>query len=115
MPPRAAFAGAEFFGDREPDPRRDLLRTQEIFMRGLFEAAAFERHKPLITAHFAALVDGHSEMAAAEQLAWLDRAVGDRVRNPLGVEPRARADIAGRSKIDHQHAHRTVALRLQDE
>src|SRR5580704_13382188 len=77
MPSRAMFAGAEFFGDREPDPRWDLLRTQEIFMRGLFEAAAFERHKPLITAHFAALVDGHGEMAAAEQLARLDLAVGD--------------------------------------
>ena len=66
--PRAA-GPAQLLADRQPHARRDLLGAQEIFVRGGFEIAALERDQPLIAAHVGALIDGHGEMAAAEQLA----------------------------------------------
>ncbi len=121
MPParqcrsRAVRAGAKLLGDGEPHARRNLLRARKIFVRGLFEVAAFQRHQPLIAAHLRALVDGHGEMAVAEQLAGLGRAGGDRRVDTRGIEAGAGPHLAGRGEIDHQHAHRTVALGLQDE
>ena len=38
-------------------------------MRGVFQIAAFERDQALIAAHVGALVDGHGEVALAEQRA----------------------------------------------
>ena len=84
-------------------------------MRGLFEVAAFERHQALIAAHLRALVDGHGEMAVAEQLALARGAVGDRLVDARGIEAGAGPHLAGRGEIHHQHAHRSVALGLQDE
>ena len=40
-------------------------------MRGVFERAAVERDQALIAAHVGALVDGHGEMALAEQRAGI--------------------------------------------
>ena len=120
MPPArqmagAAFAGAQFLGDREPHAGRDLLGAMEIFVRGVFERAAVERDQSLVAAGVGPLVDGHGEVAFAEQGAAVGRVVGDRRRDARLVETRAGAHLAGRGEVHHQHAHRAVALRLQDE
>src|SRR4051794_40849937 len=62
-------AAAPFFADREPHPGRNLLRTQKILVRGVFQAAALERDQALVTAHVGALIDGHRKVALAEQRA----------------------------------------------
>ena len=62
-----AFAAAPFLADRKAHPGRDLFRAQKIFMRGVFQGAAFQRHQPLIAAHVRPLVDGHGKMALAKQ------------------------------------------------
>ena len=79
-------------------------------MRGVFETAAFERDQALIAAHVRALVDGHGEMAVAEQRAGILA-----VLQPRRVEPRIGAQPVRRLEIDDQERHRTVGLRLQDE
>ncbi len=84
-------------------------------MRGLFEVAAFQRHQPLIPAHVGPLVDGHGEMAVAEELAGLRFTGRNRCRHAIGIEPGAGPNLARRSEVDHQHAHRTVGLGLQDK
>ena len=94
MPParqrwRAPSPARQLLADREPHPGRDLLRAQEIFVRGVFEAAALERDQALVAAHVRALVDGHGEMAAAEQRAGVGLARGDRRRDARLVEARA--------------------------
>ena len=76
--------------DREPHAGRNLLRAQKILVRGVFEVVAFERHQSLIAAHVGTLVDGHGEMAVAEQLAGRGLARGDRRCDAVGVKPRAR-------------------------
>ena len=111
----AALAGAELLGDREPHPRRDLLGAQEIFVRGVFQRAAVERHQALVAAHVRPLVDGHGEMALAEQRAGVGLGRSDRRGDAVLVETGAGADLVGRGEIDDQHAHRAVALGLQDE
>ncbi len=111
----AAAARAQFLGDRQPHPRRDLLGAVEIFVRRVFQRAALERHQALVAVHIRALVDGHGEMAFAEQRAGVGLAVGDRRGDAVLVEARAGAHLAGRGEIHHQHAHRAVGLRLQDE
>ena len=40
---------------------------------------------------------------------------GDGGSDALGIEAGAGPHLAGRGEIDHQHAHRSVALRLQNE
>ncbi len=65
----AALAAAKLLADRDPHPRRNLLRAQEIFMGGIFQPAAVERDQALIAAHVRPLVDGHGEMTLAEQAA----------------------------------------------
>ncbi len=84
-------------------------------MRRLFEAAAIERDQALIAVHVAALIDGHGEMAAAEQFAAGGLAGRDRGRDALAVEARTGPHPPAGHVVDHQHAHRPVALRLQDE
>ena len=111
----AALAGAQFLGHRQPHPRRDLLGAMEIFVRGVFQRAAFERDQALVAVHVGALVDGHGEMAVAEQRAGIGLAGGDRRGDAILVEARAGAHLAGRGEIHHQHAHRPVGLGLQDE
>ena len=58
-----------------------------------FEVAAFERDQALIAAHVRALVDGHGEMAVAEQRAGVGLAGGDRRGDALGVEAGAGAHL----------------------
>ena len=84
-------------------------------MRRILERAALERDQALIAAHVAALIDGHREMAAAEQRAGIGLARRDRRRDAVLVEARAGAHLVGRGEIDDQHAHRPVGLGLQDE
>ena len=99
----------EFLGDGQPHARRDLLRAQEILVRGIFERAAVERDQTLVAAHVGALIDGHREMPRPSRSpACLARRVA---RRRVLVEPRAGAHLAGRGEVDHQHAHRPVGLR----
>ena len=69
----AAVVRAPLLADRQAHARRDLLGAEEIFVRGVFQAAAVERNQTLVAAHVGALVDGHGEMAAAEQRAGILR------------------------------------------
>ena len=105
-----AIAAAPFLADREPHLRRNLLRTQKIFVCGVLEAATLQRHQPLIAAHVRALIDGHGEMAMTEQRAGI-RCLAE----PRLVEPRIGAQPVRRLKIDDQERHRSVGLGLQDE
>ena len=79
-------------------------------MRGVFEIAAVERHQALIAAHVRALVDGHGEMALAEQRAGILA-----VLQPLRIIARIGAQAIGRLEIHDQERHRAVGLGLQDE
>ena len=103
-------AAAPFLADRKPHPGRDLFGAQKIFMRGVFQGAAFERHQALVAAHVRALVDGHGKMAMPEQ-----RAGGHAILQARGIEARIGAQFVGRLKIHDEERHRTVGLGLQDE
>src|SRR5258705_441916 len=79
---------------REQDPGRDLLRAQEIFMRGIFQAAAIERHQALVAAHVRALVDRHGKVALAEQRAGI--LASAELRNVvarIGAQPIRRLEV----------------------
>ena len=79
-------------------------------MRGVFQTAAVERHQPLITAHIGALIDGHREMALAEQRAGILAGL-----EPRGVVARIGAQAIRRLEIHDQKRHRAVSPGLQDE
>ena len=66
-------------------------------MRGVLKRAAVERDQALIAAGVGALVDGHGEVALAEQRAGISLAGRDRGGDALFVEPRAGAHLAGRA------------------
>ena len=105
-----AFAAAPFLADRKPHSGRNLFRAQKIFMRGVLESAAFERHQPLIAAHVRPLVDGHGEMAFPQQRAGVLA-----FPEPPGIEARIGAQAVRRLKIHDQKRHRAVGLGLQNE
>ena len=111
----AVGARPQLLGHRQAHAGRDLLRAQEIFMRGVLEVLAFERDDALVAGGVGPLVDGHGEMAAAEQRAGIGRARRDGGGDARGVEAGAGAHLAGRGVVDDQHPHRPVALGLQDE
>ena len=79
-------------------------------MCGVFEAAAFERHQALVAAHVRSLIDGHREMALAEQRAGVLTGL-----EPLRVEARIGAQAIRRLEIDDQKRHRAIGLGLQNE
>jgi hypothetical protein len=113
MPParqRCFGPSPPFLTDRKPHPCRDLLGAQKIFTRGVFKAAAVERHQALITAHIRALVDGHGEMTLAEQRPGILSLL-----EPPLVEARVGAQTIRRLKVDNQERHRAIGLGLQDE
>ncbi len=114
-PSRTVLTAAKFLGDRKPHARGDLFGAQKIFVRGMLEVLALERNEPLIAAHVRALIDRHGKVAVAEQLRRLGFAGGNRGSDAIGVEACTRAHFARRGEIDDQHAHRPVALGLQDE
>jgi hypothetical protein len=41
-----AVAAAQFLADRKPHLRRNLFGAQEVFVRGVFQIAAFQRTSP---------------------------------------------------------------------
>ena len=87
----------------------------EIFVRRVFQRAAFERNQALIAAHVRALVDGHGEMAFAQQRTGIGLARRNRGGDAILVEGRAGAHLAGDGEVHHQHAHRAVGPGLQNE
>ena len=54
-------------------------------------------------------------MPVAQQRSRIGRSRRDRIGDPRCVEACAGPHPSGRGVVDHQHPHRTVALRLQDE
>ena len=65
--------------------------------------------------HVRALVDGHGEMPLAEQRAATCLACRDCRGHTVLVEAGTGAHFVGGDEINYQHAHRTVALRLQNK
>ena len=81
----------------------------------MFEVLAFERNDALIADGVEPLIDGHREMAFAEQRPRISRAASDGGSDTSSVETGAGAHLVRRGVVDHQHPNWTVALRLQDE
>ena len=102
------------FGHGEAHLRGDLLRLAEILVRGLLQALAFQGDDALIAAGGGALVDGHGQVAGADQVGVLERS-GAEGGHPLRVEARGGAQAVRRLEIDHDHRHRTVGLGLELE
>src|SRR5216684_3850917 len=113
--PGAVRPRPHFLGHGEAHAGRDLLGAEKILVRGMLEILALERDDALVAGGVRALVDGHGQMAMAEQRAGIGGAGGDRGGHPVGIEAGAAAHLAGRGVVDDQHPHRAVALRLQDE
>src|SRR6516165_4900729 len=66
---RAISARPQFLRHREAHARGDLLGAQKILMRRVFETLALERDDALVAGGVRSLVDGHGEMATAQQRA----------------------------------------------
>ena len=79
-------------------------------MRGVFQAAAFERHHPLIAAHVRPLIDGHGKMPASEQRAGILALL-----EPLRIEPRIGAQAIRRLEVDDHERYRAIGLGLKNE
>ena len=109
----AALPGV--LGHGETHQRRDLFGLLEIGVRDVLERTALERHDALVAVHVGALVDGHGEVALAEQLARLGLAALGGLDQRVMVEAGIAAKAIGGVEIDHQQVHRPVRLRLQDE
>ena len=84
-------------------------------MRGVLQVLALERDQALMAGGVGTLVDGHGEMARAEQRAAVILAGSDCSGDAVLVETGQGAHLAGCGVVDHQHAYRPVALGLQDE
>ena len=79
------------------------------------EVAAVQRNQALIAVGVGALVDGHGQMAFAEQRPGVGLARRARLRNARSIEARVGAHPVGGVEVDDQHADRPVALRLQNQ
>src|SRR6266508_1768986 len=112
---RTVCARAQLLGHCQAHSCGDLLRAKKIFVRRVFEPLALERHDPLIAGGIRSLVDGHGQMSAAEQRAWIGRANCNGLRNAGGIKAGAAAHLTGRGVVDDQHPHRPVALGLENE
>src|SRR6202040_2382019 len=113
--PGALTIGSELLGYGQAYSRGNLLRAQKVLVRGMFEVLALQRHDSLVSCRVGALVDGHRQMALTEQCSRTRTARRDRSSDPTRIESGAGAHLVRSSVIDHQHPHRTVALRLQNE
>ncbi|MGY3405077.1 hypothetical protein ACVWZV_001190 [Bradyrhizobium sp. GM5.1] len=83
-------------------------------MSGVFEAAAVERDQALVAAHVGALVDGHGEMAVAQQRAGMRASIFG-LAESRGVVARIGAQAIRRLIVHDQERHRTVGLGLENE
>ena len=115
MVSRATRARSQLLGDSQAHPGGDLLRAQKILVRGMFEALALERDDALVAGGVRSLVDGHGQMAAAEQRARIGGACRNGGRDASRIEAGAAAHLARRGVVDDQHSYRPVALSLKDE
>src|ERR1700722_4877099 len=67
--PPSRAAGRDNLADREPNQRRDLLRSFEVVMRRRFQSLALKRDHALVAVHVAARIDSEGQMPMAEQVA----------------------------------------------
>ena len=107
-PPSRAACGDDL-ADREPNQRRDLLRSFEVMMRRRFQSLALERDHALIAVHVAARIDGEGQMPMAEQVAAGVR----RGLELFPVEPSERTQMRGGVEIDQKHGDGAIAFGLQ--
>jgi hypothetical protein len=84
-------------------------------VRGFFKALALQRDDALVARRGRALVDGHGEMALAEQFAGRDLVERDRLDELGLVDMGDGAEIIGRVEIDDHHRDGAVALGLELE
>jgi hypothetical protein len=112
---RAVRARPQFLRHRQAHARGDLLGAQKILVRRVFEALALERDNALVAGGVRSLVDGHGEMATAQQRARVGCSRCNGGRDAGGVETGAGTHFARRGVVDDQHTHRPVALGLEDE
>ena len=82
---------------------------------GIDQRLAFERDDALVAVLVAARIDGHGDMAAAEQRALVAAALGLGERRIGLVEAGIAAHLAGRHEVGDQEIERPVGLGLQDE
>jgi hypothetical protein len=94
-------------------PGRYLLGTKKILMRGIAERPAMQGNNPLVALHIGSLIDGHRQMAAAEQPARRYLARPEVVHR--SIETSVTAHAARCRIVGHEHVDRPVALGLQDE
>ena len=73
-----------------------------------------ERHDALIALHPGARIDGHGQMAAAQQR-FRRRAAVHGLGKVFAIEAGITAQVARRAVMHHQEAHRPLRLRLQNE
>src|SRR5258706_1452394 len=65
----AVAAGPHLFGHGKSHLGGDLFGAQEVFMCGLFEAAARKGDETLVAVHVRPLINRHGKMAAAQKIA----------------------------------------------
>ena len=95
---------------RQPDEGGKLLGLAEIGVGGLGQAVAFERHHALVALGVEPAVDGHGEMAVAEQ-----PPVGRQRLNLLRREAGIAAQPARHLIVGYQQVDRPVGRGLKNE
>ena len=96
--------------DGELDESGQLLRLPEIGIGRFGQGLAFERHDALIALGIHASVDGHGEMALAEQ-----PAIGGKLGQALGREAGIAAQASRHLIIGDEQIDRPVGRSLQNE
>ena len=91
----------------EANERGELLRLAEIGVSRLGQALAFQRHDPLVALGVHAPVDGHGEMALAEQ-----PTIGGKLGQTLGREPRIAAHATRHLIVGDEQVDRSVGRGL---
>src|SRR5713226_6099171 len=122
----AAVTTPQLFGHGKSHLGGDLFGAQEVFMRGLFEAATRKGNETLVAAHVRPLIDRHGKVAAAQKVARRHTPSlpspacgggkgGGHVAENRRIELGAGPHLSGAAVIHHDHAHPAIGLGLQDE
>ena len=104
-----AAAGVE----REPDQARNLLGLDEEMLGRLGQAAAFQRHDPLVALAGQSLIEGDRQIALAEQ--GEERGLARLLGEPLGIEADIAAQLAVPIIADEQVDDAALGLGLEGE
>ena len=94
---------------------RQLLGLAEIGVRGVHQGLAIERDDALVAVLVGAAVDGHGDVALAQQRTLVAAALGFGEAGVGLVEVGIAAQLARRHEVGDQEIERAVGLGLQDE